>query len=272
MTAEKLKTALVTGGAARIGAAIVRDLADHDFAVAIHTNSSAGEAEALAAEIRQQGGRAAVVIGDLTRMADCEQIVAAAEAAIGPLGLIVNNASVFQRDSIDEFSSETFDLHLALHVKAPSMLISHFARQLPERRHGLAVNIIDQRVWKLRPDVRIIEGRTFKPGLRELIVGKGALAEFDGTGIGSGSFSPASSRRCRAHVSSHTARLRRPLSLYRSTGRYGTASAVTSSVMSAAGSTSPPLYTAATCRNSGSAAASLASWSHDRRAGSPRGQ
>jgi NAD(P)-dependent dehydrogenase (short-subunit alcohol dehydrogenase family) len=152
LTTEKLKTALVTGGAARIGAAIVRDLARHDFAVAIHSHTSTAEAEALAKEIRAVGGKAAVVGGDLTSMDDCGRIVADAVAAIGPLGMLVNNASVFQGDSVVEFSSETFDLHFALHVKAPSVLISHFARQLPEDRHGLVVNIIDQRVWKLRPD------------------------------------------------------------------------------------------------------------------------
>jgi NAD(P)-dependent dehydrogenase (short-subunit alcohol dehydrogenase family) len=152
LTAEKLKSALITGGAVRIGAAIVRDLARHDFAVAIHTNSSVKEAEALAAEIKEQGGRAAVVRGDLTLQADCEKIVAASVAAIGPLGLLVNNASVFQRDSITEFSSPVFDLHFALHVKAPSTLTSHFTQQLPDESRGLVVNIIDQRVWKLRPD------------------------------------------------------------------------------------------------------------------------
>lgn len=152
MSAEKLKTALVTGGAARIGAAIVRDLARHDFAVAIHTNSSIDAAEALAADIRASGGRAAVVRGDLTRAGDCEKIVAAAVEALGPVGLLVNNASVFQRDSVNEFSSDTFDLHFALHVKAPSILTGEFARLLPADRHGLVVNIIDQRVWKLRPD------------------------------------------------------------------------------------------------------------------------
>lgn len=131
---------------------MVRDLAHHDFAVAIHSHTSTAEAEALAAEIRADGGKAMVVSGDLTKMEDCARIVAAAIDGIGPLGLLVNNASVFQRDSVAEFSSETFDLHFALHVKAPSVLIGHFARQLPEERHGLVVNIIDQRVWKLRPD------------------------------------------------------------------------------------------------------------------------
>jgi NAD(P)-dependent dehydrogenase (short-subunit alcohol dehydrogenase family) len=109
-------------------------------------------AEALASEIRADGGRAAVIPGDLTDAADCDKVVQAASEAIGPLGLLVNNASVFLHDSITELSSDTFDLHFALHVKAPSILTAEFARQLPRDRHGLVVNIIDQRVWKLRPD------------------------------------------------------------------------------------------------------------------------
>ena len=151
MTAEKLKTALVTGGAARIGAAIVRDLARHDFAVAIHTNSSMDAAEALVAEINAAGGRAAVIAGDLLQQADCDKMVQAATDAIGPLGLLVHNASVFQDDSVEDFSPEVFDQHFAVHVKAPSILIRDFARQLPKDRHGLVVNVIDQRVWKLTP-------------------------------------------------------------------------------------------------------------------------
>jgi NAD(P)-dependent dehydrogenase (short-subunit alcohol dehydrogenase family) len=151
LTRETLKTVLVTGGAARIGAAIVRDLASHDFAVAIHTHSSVSAAEELAGEIVAAGGRAAVVTGDLTDAVACGRIVDAASAAIGPLGLLVNNASVFHEDSVADFSPQTFDLHFAMHLKAPSMLISDFARQLPTGYQGLVVNMIDQRVWKLTP-------------------------------------------------------------------------------------------------------------------------
>jgi NAD(P)-dependent dehydrogenase (short-subunit alcohol dehydrogenase family) len=151
LTPEKLKTALVTGGAARIGAAIVRDLARHDFAVAIHTNSSLRAAEALAAEIRANGGRAAVITGDLTNTADCDKMIQAAAEAIGPLDLLVNNASIFHDDSIEDFDSDSFNRHFAVHVKAPSILVRDFARQLPAASHGLVVNIIDQRVWKLTP-------------------------------------------------------------------------------------------------------------------------
>jgi len=151
LTSGKLKTALVTGGAARIGAAIVADLARHDFAVAIHTNSSLQPAETLASEIRSNGGRAAVITGDLTNPSDCDKMIRAAVEAVGPLDLLVNNASIFHDDSIDDFSSDSFDRHFAVHVKAPSILISGFALQLPAEQQGLVVNVIDQRVWKLTP-------------------------------------------------------------------------------------------------------------------------
>jgi NAD(P)-dependent dehydrogenase (short-subunit alcohol dehydrogenase family) len=151
LTTGKLKTALITGAAVRIGAAIVRDLANHDFAVAIHSNGSIAEAEALAAEIVAKDGRAVVVGGDLADSSACKSIVDNAVAALGPLDILVNNASVFHEDSVTDFSPESFDQHFAVHVKAPSILIGAFARQLPEGHNGLVVNMIDQRVWKLTP-------------------------------------------------------------------------------------------------------------------------
>src|SRR5262245_57317294 len=95
-----LKTALVTGGAKRIGQAIVEDLAAHGFAVAIHANTSLEEAEELAAVIRDKGGRAAAVQADLNDTRDTVQLMARATAAVGPIGLLVNNASSFEKDSL----------------------------------------------------------------------------------------------------------------------------------------------------------------------------
>ena len=92
------RTALVTGGGKRIGRAIVEDLAANGFAVAIHANSSTREAERLAAEIRGNGGRAEVLAADLTRVDDTERLVDAAAKAVGPLGLLVNSASIFKDD------------------------------------------------------------------------------------------------------------------------------------------------------------------------------
>jgi NAD(P)-dependent dehydrogenase (short-subunit alcohol dehydrogenase family) len=72
-------------------------------------------------------------------------------ARLGPLSLLVNNASVFEDDAADALEEELFDRHFALHVKAPSFLAQDFAAQLPNGAEGLIVNIIDERVWKLTP-------------------------------------------------------------------------------------------------------------------------
>jgi len=146
-----LKTALVTGGAKRIGKAIVEDLAAHGFAVAIHANASLAQAEELAGEVRTQGGKAAAIVADLTDTAAVAALMAKAVAALGPIGLLVNNASLFKKDSLDEFDETVWDRHFALHVKAPSLLARDFAAQLPQANSGLIVNIVDQRVWSPNP-------------------------------------------------------------------------------------------------------------------------
>ncbi|WP_377288095.1 SDR family oxidoreductase [Rhizobium sp. SG2393] len=146
-----LKTALVTGGARRIGKAIVEDLAEHGFAVAIHANGSLSDAEGLAETIRARGGKAAAVQANLEDIGETEGLVDAAVAAIGPLGLVVNNASVFLKDSLQELDAKAWDRHFAVHARAPSLITSAFARQLPAGTGGLVVNIVDQRVWAPNP-------------------------------------------------------------------------------------------------------------------------
>ncbi|MCR6498724.1 SDR family oxidoreductase [Shinella sp. CPCC 101442] len=148
---KPLKTALVTGGAKRIGKAIVEDLAAHGFAVAIHANASAEEAETLAATILARGQQAAVVQCDLSDGAATARLVDAARAAVGPLDLLVNNASLFQPDTVGEFDDALWDRHFSVHVKAPSILARDFVRQLPSGSAGSIVNIIDQRVWNPTP-------------------------------------------------------------------------------------------------------------------------
>ncbi|ESY54227.1 MULTISPECIES: SDR family oxidoreductase [unclassified Mesorhizobium] len=148
---EAAGTALVTGGGKRIGKAIVEDLAAHGFAVAIHANRSTAEADALAANIRDGGGRAGVVAADLTDMDAVGDLVGRAAAALGPVTLLVNNASLFVDDSVEDFDWAAWDLHFAIHVKTPALLAQNFARALPQGQEGLIVNIIDQRVWRPTP-------------------------------------------------------------------------------------------------------------------------
>jgi NAD(P)-dependent dehydrogenase (short-subunit alcohol dehydrogenase family) len=146
-------TALVTGGAKRIGAAIVRDLGGHGWAVAIHCNGSVAEANALADELRAAGARAAVVRGDLANAEAVAGIVPEAAAALGPITLLVNNASVFLKDKFGELDLGVWQTQFDVNLRAPIFLAEAFARQLPDGWDGNIVNMIDQRVLKLTPQM-----------------------------------------------------------------------------------------------------------------------
>jgi NAD(P)-dependent dehydrogenase (short-subunit alcohol dehydrogenase family) len=145
------RAALVTGAAHRIGRAIALALAADGWAVAIHHHSSGTAAEALVAEIARTGGRAVAVAADLTSEPEVTALVPRAAAAVGALGVLVNNASVFERDEALEVTREGWDRHLETNLRAPFVLMQHFARQRPDGMGGAIVNILDERVWNLTP-------------------------------------------------------------------------------------------------------------------------
>jgi NAD(P)-dependent dehydrogenase (short-subunit alcohol dehydrogenase family) len=143
--------ALVTGGAKRLGAAMARALVGAGFDVTIHVNASREAGEALAAELRASGRRAQVIAGDLSREVEVQPLVAAAVAGLGPLGVLVNNASTFERDEWDDATRESWDHHIEPNLRAPFVLSQHFAKQLPAGAEGVVVNMLDQRVLSLTP-------------------------------------------------------------------------------------------------------------------------
>jgi len=145
------RAALVTGAGKRIGRAIALDLASNGLAVGVHYNSSAEAADAVVAEIRSRGGKAVALQADLADEAAVEGLVPAATAALGPLGVLINNASTFEYDSIDSATRANWDRHMEANLRAPFVLIQQFARHLPETAEGAVVNLIDQRVWNLTP-------------------------------------------------------------------------------------------------------------------------
>ncbi|HCD85627.1 MAG TPA: short-chain dehydrogenase, partial [Agrobacterium sp.] len=120
------KTVLITGAARRLGRAIATDLAAHGFAIAVHANASMAEAEEFANEIRQKGGKAVAVQADLTQSAPTMALVEQASSALGPIGVVVNNASVFLNDSAEAPDPAVFDAHFAVHVRAPSLIAAAF--------------------------------------------------------------------------------------------------------------------------------------------------
>ena len=145
-----MKTALVTGGARRIGAAIVADLAQNGFNVAIHAVSSKEAAEKLCDLALKQGVKACSVSGDLTDPQAVRRVFTTASDALGPIDLLINNASVFHDDSAENFNEQIWDAHFALHLKAPVILASEMNQQ--GLTDGLIVNMIDQRVLRLNPN------------------------------------------------------------------------------------------------------------------------
>jgi NAD(P)-dependent dehydrogenase (short-subunit alcohol dehydrogenase family) len=149
------QTALVTGGAQRIGRAIVLALARSGYAVAVHAHRSLAPAGELCAEIVAAGGTAAVVVGDLADHGAVSALVPAAAAAVGPLTLLVNNASVFEPDEVGALDRARFDRHYAVNLRAPVFLAEAFAAQVaahvPAGANASVVNLLDQRVYKPTP-------------------------------------------------------------------------------------------------------------------------
>jgi NAD(P)-dependent dehydrogenase (short-subunit alcohol dehydrogenase family) len=144
-------SALVTGAARRIGRAIAFDLARDGWAVAIHYGESAADAKALAADIAAAGGRCRTFAADLGNVAACERLIDQAAAALGPLSVLVNNASLFERDEIGSVTEASWGRHLDVNLRAPLFLTQRFAAQVPPGEAGNIVNIIDERVWNPTP-------------------------------------------------------------------------------------------------------------------------
>ena len=145
------RAALVTGGAKRLGRALAQALADAGFAVAIHCHRSRGEAETFVESLARAGTKAAVVQADLGSEAETQALFPRAQEAVGPIGVLVNNASAFERDEWDDTTRESWDRHIEPNLRAAFVLMQAMARALPQDAQGVIVNMLDQRVWSLTP-------------------------------------------------------------------------------------------------------------------------
>ncbi len=145
------RAALVTGGAKRIGAAITSALAQAGYGLAIHARASTPAASALASAILAKGGRATVVEADLADHAQLPDLIAAAHAALGPLTLLVNCASMFERDAIGALDRSLWERQFAVNLAAPMFLAEAFAAQIPNGSDCAVINVTDQRVLNPTP-------------------------------------------------------------------------------------------------------------------------
>ncbi|MTJ03718.1 MAG: SDR family oxidoreductase [Sediminimonas qiaohouensis] len=154
--------ALVTGAGKRLGRQMALYLAHRGYDIAVHYGSSEHEAATVAGEIRAAGRNACVLQADLLREEEVTRLVpAASEALGGPITCLVNNASIFEHDTIETASRESWDRHFESNLRAPFVLTQAVARDIPAPdtdtlgeplARGLVVNMVDQRVRKLTPE------------------------------------------------------------------------------------------------------------------------
>ncbi|NSY38010.1 SDR family oxidoreductase [Leisingera sp. ANG59] len=154
--------ALVTGAGRRLGRAMALELAARGYDVAVHYATSAEEAEAVASQISAMGRQAAALQADLQKEDQTQPLLPrASEALGGPITCLVNNASVFEHDTLCTATRGSWDRHLDSNLRAPFVLLQAMAAQeVPvemdaggePRAWGLAVNMVDQRVRKLTPE------------------------------------------------------------------------------------------------------------------------
>lgn len=154
---------LITGAAQRIGRAIARDLASTGWPVVIHCHNSEGAARGLRDHILNEGGKAELLKADLSRENDASQLVRRAIERVGPIGVLVNNASVFEWDDIDTLDGQSWARHIDLNLRAPLLLCQSFADRLAHNRGGVIINMADSRV--LNPTPRHLTYTLSKAGL-----------------------------------------------------------------------------------------------------------
>lgn len=140
------RTAIVTGGARRIGCSISRALAADGWHVLIHHHRSSDQAAALARELG-----ASTVQADLADPDAADAIIGALEE-MPPPALLVNSAAGFELDQMEDFTADQWDGHMAVNARAPALLTRAFAASVPEGQGALVVNILDAKLAHPNPD------------------------------------------------------------------------------------------------------------------------
>jgi len=146
------RVALVTGAARRIGRAIALGLARDGWDIAVHYRHSREEALSLVAEIAALGRRAQAFPCDLAQEDAVRQLLPQAQAALGPVTCVVNNASLFEYDNAGDFSVAALDAHMHANLAAPILLAQALYQATPAGQQAVVINLLDQKLYNLNPD------------------------------------------------------------------------------------------------------------------------
>lgn len=150
MAETKRGAVLVTGGAKRVGRAFIEALAEDGHPCAVHYNTSSDEADGLVDQIVSAGGAACAVGADLSDPKAAEGLIGRAAQTLGPISLLVNSASIFEDDSPDNITADSFNRHMGANLLAPALLSKAFAAQAPAG--SLIVNLLDYKLFNINAD------------------------------------------------------------------------------------------------------------------------
>ena len=147
----KNKNLLITGGSTRIGKEIALYFSKKGWNIAIHYFNSKSEANVLKKIVEKNKVKAILIKADLKNRKQVENIFSLAKKELGKIDCLINNAALFEKDDILNFTSKNWNDHLNINLLAPAILIKNFAKQAPKKTSSNIINIIDQRVFKLTP-------------------------------------------------------------------------------------------------------------------------
>ena len=180
------KTILITGGSQRIGRSIALFLKDSNYNFIIHYNKSSKAARQLKNIINGHGRDCEIVKTDLSKISDVKNIIKRSKNFFGPIHAIVNNASLFINDNIENLNDKLWYDHMNINLYAPLIISKEFNKQLPKKSLGHIINILDQNV--VNPDTSFfsysisksallsattIMAKSFAPNIRVNAIGPG---------------------------------------------------------------------------------------------------
>ena len=147
MEARKI---IITGGATRIGAAIAEKLSGPNVEITIHFNKSKSKAENLKKKLQKLGTTVYLVKGDLSKEKEIYNVIKFSKSKMNFFDCLINNASLFENDKLENFTSKSWENHISTNLKAPALLSKEFSKNVRGKNNNI-INIIDQRIFKLTP-------------------------------------------------------------------------------------------------------------------------
>jgi NAD(P)-dependent dehydrogenase (short-subunit alcohol dehydrogenase family) len=146
------RVVLITGAAKRLGRHIALTMAQRGWDVAVHFGTSLDDAASLVAEIQALGQRAVALQCDLANATEVRALLPRAIEALGTVQCIVNNASLFEQDSAENFLPQTLDKHMQVNLTAPLLLAQALHATTADGAQACVINLLDQKLYNLNPD------------------------------------------------------------------------------------------------------------------------